>query len=80
MLAYTYSIALCAARLRTAINVSYLPCVKTDVKAREMIRNCGLVYFTDRENFISQLLSVLQWRFGQNNYSDQIFIPGEMTF
>ena len=43
-----------------SINVSYLPCVKTDVKAREMIRNCGLVYFTDRENFISQLLSVLQ--------------------
>ena len=45
-----YGMVLCAARVSYAIMVSYLAHIKTNVETHEMIQNCGLVYFINRED------------------------------
>ena len=47
------------------------------MEAHEMIRNCGLVSYIDREK-LDQLM--LQQEFIQNIASGQMFISGEMVF
>ena len=46
------------ARLSVIIMISYLPCIKVDVEAYEMIQNHGVVYSMIEERLISQLLSI----------------------
>ena len=48
--AFFLCMVLCAARVSYAIMVSYLAHVKTNVETHEMIQNCGLVYFINRED------------------------------
>ena len=48
------------ARLRATIMISYLPCIKVDVEAYEMIQNHEVVFSLIEERLISQLLSI-QW-------------------
>ena len=59
--------------LSLAIN---LACIKTEMEAKEMIQNYGLVYSIDTE----KLQLILQQEFIQNIASDQMFILGEMVF
>ena len=46
---HNYGMVLCSARLNTAIMVSYLARVKTNVERHEMIRISGLVHSVDTE-------------------------------
>ena len=57
--------------------INHLAGAKTDLKAHETIRNCGLVYSIDRGK-LHQL--ILLQEFVQNITSDQMFISGEIVF
>ena len=77
--AHIYSMVLYPVRLSATIMVSCLACVKTDMEAHEMVRNCEIVYSINREmpyqpitfSFAASICS---------EYSDQVFISGEMGF
>ena len=68
---------LCCQIKHRCVVVSHLACIKTDVEAHKVIRNCGLVYPIDREK-LHQL--ILQEEFVHNIARDQMFISDKMVF